>query len=225
MEKERTAQTLWRGVVGFGAIVVGVWVALTGEEWVESLADEKRSAAYVERMVEDLRQDTLVMSLFVRLGEEASSAGRRLILELEDGVVVPSDSLALLVAPVSFRPTLASPRRTTYDEMTSTGALGLLPDEKLARAIEYYETTERITRAVPPGFGQDRAPWLRDLPWGFPNDSTLVVSAAQIRAAVLDRPEARSVMRDEHARFEQYLEMTRLFLSSARETLEVLEAK
>ena len=121
----------WTAIgIDFVIVVLGVLVATEVSNWNEARLTRQQGAEFSERLVADLREEAWGYQFYVEYyGDILTNAERALaVLEERTGM---SDE-ALLIA--SYRATQYKRnvrRRATYDELTSTGAIGLIEDAEL----------------------------------------------------------------------------------------------
>lgn len=131
-------------------IVAGILLALAADGWRESYQDRREGEEYVERMVLDLQADT------ARLRRAASSLAAkreilsRLLLLPEDGRGVEYQQMAEdLAAASNWSFVFAEANATTFEEMKSSGRLGLIRDTETRAAVQqYYRDFENTVATV-----------------------------------------------------------------------------
>ncbi len=111
-------------------VVIGVFLGLQVNNWNENRFENRQSAEYTERLIADLRVEAWNYDVMIGyLGEVKSNADRA--LEVLDGSQVLSDEQLLISAYRATQYTDGVRRRATYDELTSTGKIGLIRDLSL----------------------------------------------------------------------------------------------
>jgi hypothetical protein len=128
----------WTAIgIDFVIVVVGVFVGIQVANWNAGQADARRGAHYVERLSRDLEED-----LVARRGEVAYyGAVLNSVVRANALLADPrSDPEALVVSAyrateVTYRP----PTRSTWDEIVSSGDIGLLSRQAVDSGIaDYY---------------------------------------------------------------------------------------
>ena len=178
----------------FFVIVVGVLVALGVDQWRDSVNDRAAEAEYLERLLVDLRQDSITISSDRAQGAAKAVDLERLIENLRDPARVRRQpSLAWPNLSRTFaRPNLQT---TTFDELTTTGGLVLIENKELRSRIGQHYTwalhsfderlDERrtslaalVTRVFPrfPGAPGLALPNNLDDEWTAPRDSAFFAS-------------------------------------------------
>lgn len=129
----------WVAVVGeLAIVVVGVFLGIQASNWNVERLQAREGAQFTERLKADLRYElegwnALVAYLGV-VRENANQAAA--ILE---GRVDASDETLLIHAYRATQYMYYVRRRATYEELTSTGALGLIGDQALRdTAVQFY---------------------------------------------------------------------------------------
>lgn len=135
--------------VEFLVIVAGVLVALAVDEWNDVRRARVQESVYLERLLDDLRMDTTTFSPGSNGGAERNAkiasltalleVAPRSVLEEEALRAVARDLAAATIGSWGSLPTM----RITYDELISTGSLGLIRDADVRRRIAvYYQNHE-----------------------------------------------------------------------------------
>ncbi len=133
--KEQNWTAIW---IEFILLVSGVFLGIQVSNWNSERVTNKQSEIFTERLREDLKTEAWnFISLNGYYGNVLSNAERALAA-LEGDVQLPDE--ALIIA--AYRATQygeAVRYRSTYDELTSTGSLGLIKDPMLRKtALQVY---------------------------------------------------------------------------------------
>jgi hypothetical protein len=127
-------------VVELVVVVLGVFIGLQASNWNENREQDRKSAVSTERLKADLRAEAWNIEMQVGYHEQVQADARRAADALSGRD--PLSDEALLVA--AFRATQYNDnvrQRATYDELTSTGELGLIRDYRLRKlAMDVYTT-------------------------------------------------------------------------------------
>ena len=127
-------------VVELVVVVVGVFLGVQASNWNEDREQNRKSAVSTERLKADLRAEAWNIEMQVGYHEQVQADARRAADALSGRDPLPDE--ALLVA--AFRATQYNDnvrQRATYDELTSTGELGLIRDYRLRKlAMDVYTT-------------------------------------------------------------------------------------
>ena len=131
-------------------VVVGVFIGVQASNWNADRETENKAAAFGERLLGDLREEAWGYEMQIGYYAEVLANGRRAADALSGKA--PLSDEALLVA--AYRATQYNGnirRRATYDELTSTGEIGLIRDQKLRDlAIRLY-TSDLFDQIVQDG--------------------------------------------------------------------------
>jgi len=138
----------WTAIaIDFLIVVVGVFVGLQVNNWNEARETDRRSAEFTERLRADLLEEYWVYQyLTLYFGEVLANADRA-VADLEGGAPL-SDEALLIAAYRATQNKIRTRRRATYDELTSTGEIGLIRDKAMRdTAMNLYTTNlfDRIT--------------------------------------------------------------------------------
>lgn len=129
----------WTAVVLDLIVVVGgVFLGLQASNWNEDRQTEARAADFTRRLLADLRVEAWAWEYEIGYSDDVIANAKRAADALSD--TTPLSDEALLIA--SYRATqyeFNARRRATYDELTSTGEIGLIRDPALRElAMDLY---------------------------------------------------------------------------------------
>ncbi len=121
-------------------VVVGIFIAIQADRWWEQQDDLRQEQQYIERLAEDIERDITNISYSIDLAAFRLEFAELLIAAAKNPEVVRNEPERFLSAvhqsAFTYTPSLSS---DTFEELRSTGKLGLLRDEKLKAALfEYY---------------------------------------------------------------------------------------
>jgi hypothetical protein len=146
---EHVREQNWTAIaIDFVIVVVGVFAGIQVANWNTARVDRQRGAEFTERLRVDLREERWVYDFMLAYYGDVRDAAERAVQALEG--TAPLSNHDLLVA--AYRATQyreGNRRRATYDELVSTGSLGLIDDQRLLRgAAEVYRlrTIENVVR-------------------------------------------------------------------------------
>jgi len=165
-----------RRLIGeFTVIVVGVLTALAVDQWSQARQDRSTEASYLARVEADLVADSAMLETRIRSSGQGLDRLRALFIEVQaaDRVVDLSgdDEDWFYLVGDGFAP---SATRSVFDELISTGRLGLIEDEEVRTTLlSYYRESEGRTANNSILFQRGRDP-LMELGWEVgvfvPND-------------------------------------------------------
>jgi len=136
---ESLRERRWADIVTELAIVVGgVFLGIQAANWNDDRLEQEKGRLFVERLTEDLRKDLDSRKALVSYYEAVISSGERTVERLNAESV--ENPLNLVID--AYRATEynhRSPTRATFDEIVSTGSLGLIPESvRNAGLVDYY---------------------------------------------------------------------------------------
>jgi hypothetical protein len=138
----------WTAIgIDFVIVVIGVLIGLQVNEWAARQADAQRGRAYVQRLIADVETDLAFRRSTVAYFDAVNEGAQRtnaLLLNPR-----PGDAQALVLN--AYRATEFSffeATRSTWDEIVSSGDLGLLPSEAVRTLAGYYTTTDTSIAAA-----------------------------------------------------------------------------
>jgi hypothetical protein len=134
----------WAAIaIDFVIVVLGVFIGIQVSNWNEDRELRERERTHLEQLLIDLESDRATGERGVAAANRIDATADALLAVLEgapQGATVSDDDLMrfLLEAGYAYLP---QSNPTTYNEMISTGALGLLASVELKRALgEYYRS-------------------------------------------------------------------------------------
>jgi hypothetical protein len=129
----------WTAIgIDFVIVVVGVLVATEVSNWNATRLLRQQGVEFSERLVSDLHEEAWGYQFYVEYyGDVLANAERALaVLERRENM---SDEALLIAAYRATQYKRNVRRRATYDEITSTGAIGLIADDELrGGAVRIY---------------------------------------------------------------------------------------
>ncbi len=135
--KEQNWTAIW---IEFVLLVVGVFLGIQVSNWNEQRVTDKKAAMFTERLREDLRVEVWRFNAINFYYDDVLVNARKTLAALEGRTTLSNE--ALLIA--AYRATQYAEYvqyRATYDELTSTGNVGLVADPSLRKmATETYST-------------------------------------------------------------------------------------
>jgi len=136
--KEQNWTAIW---IEFVLLVAGVFLGIQVSNWNEQRVTDKKAAMFTERLRADLRVEVWRYNAINFYYDDVLSNARKALDALEGSATLSNE--ALLIA--AYRATQYAEYvqyRATYDELTSTGNIGLVADPSLRKmATEIYSTT------------------------------------------------------------------------------------
>jgi hypothetical protein len=127
----------WTAIgLDFLIVVVGVFVGMQVSNWNADRADKRRGEAYVERLSRDMEAD-----LTARRGEvQYYAAVLESVVRANALLADPRSSPEALVVSAyrASEITYSPPSRATWDEIVSSGDIGLLPPEAVDSGMINY---------------------------------------------------------------------------------------
>ena len=136
---ESLRQRRWADIVTELTIVVGgVFLGIQAANWNDDRLEREKGRLFVERLTEDLRKDLDSRLALVSYYEAVISSIEKTVGRLNSESI--DDPLGLVID--AYRATEynhRSPTRATFDEIVSTGSLGLIPESaRKAGLVDYY---------------------------------------------------------------------------------------
>ena len=111
-------------------VILGVFIGMQVQDWNAARQTSVRSAEFSARLVSDLRVEAWGYEYLVEYNKDVLANAARAIRALSGAQSLPDEQFVVAV----YRATqykYNERRRATYDELVSTGAIGLIADAKL----------------------------------------------------------------------------------------------
>jgi hypothetical protein len=144
-----------RATFEFVIIVMGVLAAFAVENWRESRAEAALEAEYVERLLSDVALDIETLQFTLGLAEQKIGGLREVRNWNRNNPPSPEHLVKILSRSLNLGWSLPRLNTATFEDLNSTGRLGLIKDIELRRAIlDYYRNLsnarERLERRMTP---------------------------------------------------------------------------
>ena len=138
-----------RFVAEFSVVVLGVIVALGVDEWRRTLSDRAEESLYYERLAQDMAADVATWELLLQQLEPKDDALARVEQWSQAGTVSDVRSLRMVAEDLAmgavYSGSVPPPRRSTYEELLSTGKLDLIRDPEFRAALlEYHFSFDNL---------------------------------------------------------------------------------
>ena len=114
----------------FFIVVAGILIAFQITNWNEGRVENKQSQAFSARLMEDLREEAWLYQYRIEYYDDVSVNAQRAIAALEGRLELPDEDL-LISAYRATQYLSTSQRRATFDELTSSGRIGLIRDTNI----------------------------------------------------------------------------------------------
>ena len=121
-------------------VVLGVFLGIQLGNWNEDQASHERAAVFSERLTVDLRYEAWAYEYLLAYNKDVRRSARAALDSLTGAAPLPADQL-LINAYRATQYKYNDRGRATYDELISTGDIGLIEDETLrTTAISLFTT-------------------------------------------------------------------------------------
>jgi hypothetical protein len=129
-------------------VVLGVFIGIQVSNWNQERINSRQAANFAERLKADLREEDWGYQLLIAYNREVLANADRALRALE-ATMTMSDEALLVSAYRATQYKQKLRRRSTYDELISTGTIGLIRDQKLRdTAMRLYNipTIDNVVR-------------------------------------------------------------------------------
>ena len=199
------AQQWLAAVIDLLIVIVGVFIGIEAANWNTRRHDRQEERRYYGQIIVDLDSDLKALGDARRFARANDLAGEFVLASLTDDAVARRHpgrfATSIVYAGYLYFP---HPSRQTYDELVSTGNLGLLRDDDLKRAISQYYALADATRQWDALVRQQQAEYMSQIagllprsalravrgrrePTLTPAEITGILAKARARPALLDQ--------------------------------------
>lgn len=127
--------------IDFAIVVIGVFIGIQFGNWNDARGTNDRAAEFTDRLLDDLRYEAWAYDYLVEYNKDVRSASKA-ALDSISGTWPLSDEEFLINAYRATQYKYNDRVRATYDELISTGEIGLIRDPDIrATAAALYTTT------------------------------------------------------------------------------------
>ena len=124
-------QQNWTAIaIEFALLVLGVFLGIQVANWNEERETQRKAAVFTARLTEDLRKEAWGYEWIITYNQE-TNANQRRVLDAMAGDIPLSDEQFLISAYRATQYKENNRYRATYDELVSTGTIGLIADQAL----------------------------------------------------------------------------------------------
>lgn len=141
-------------------VVIGVFIGIQASNWNDERDEDRRAAVFSERLRQDLKEEAWGYEMQIGYYTDVASYARQAADALSGKRALPDQDL--LVA--AYRATQYNGnirRRATYDELTSTGEMGLIHDTALRDLAMRVYTAPLFDDIDKEGKGSEYRHWFR----------------------------------------------------------------
>jgi len=161
----RLAQNLkeqnWTAIaIEFVLLVLGVFLGIQVANWNAERGDRHRGELFTQKLITDMRVEHWRYRFLLEYYRDVHGAAERALGAL-DGSAPLADGALLVQAYRASQYKQGSPSRATYDELVSTGSLGLIGDERLRQVAGRMYTVASIDNLVKEGMQSPYRRWYR----------------------------------------------------------------
>lgn len=133
-------------LIDFLILVAGVFLAIQAANWNDSRKERVEEHRYYAQILDDLRTDQETLHLTLRLAAKYDLAAENTLRAIRSGIPpnITPGRFAIDIHQAGWL-NIPRPSRRTYDELISTGNLGLLRSEAAKAAIaDYYASFDAL---------------------------------------------------------------------------------
>jgi hypothetical protein len=125
----------WTAItIEFVLLVLGVFLGIQVANWNEERQTRVRAESYTAHLKADLRHESWRYQFLLEYHRDVRAAAERAVAALAGGVALSDEDFLISAYRASQYKQNAS-RRSTFDELVSTGNIGLILDRELRRQV------------------------------------------------------------------------------------------
>ena len=130
-------------------VVIGILIALSINNWNQDRIESKKEKLVLNDLIVDLKEQSNVLETYIEIESNYYKNGKDILNYYASNQTFAGDDsiyakLTLLTARKTFNPI-----RTTFEEVISTGTIGILHNKSTRRKIiQYYNELERISMVI-----------------------------------------------------------------------------
>ena len=176
-------------VVELVVVIAGVFIGLQPPNWNENLRTDEKSADFTQRLRAGLREEAWAYEYEIAYSDEVIANAKRTADALS-GAVPSSDEALPVTAYRATQYIFNASRRATYDELTSTGEIGLIRDPTLRDLAMRLYTMPIFNRIFDEGENNPyRKAFRMAIPYEVQESSPRTAATASCRPATTRVPE------------------------------------
>lgn len=130
-------------------VVFGILIALQINNWNQSRIENKKEKSILNELIIDLEEQSKLLKDYVEIESGFYKSGKDILTHYaKNQSLYDNDSIYAKLNRLITRKTF-NPLNTTFQELISTGTIGILKDKKTKRKIiQYYNELERISLVI-----------------------------------------------------------------------------
>jgi len=130
IREHMTAYNWFAVCVELFIVVLGVFLGMQVSNWNQERTVDQQAAKFAERLKTDLREEDWAYQLQITYNREVLANAEKVASALDGTTPIPDESLLICAyRATQYKQRLR--RRSTYDELISTGTIGLIRDQTL----------------------------------------------------------------------------------------------
>lgn len=161
-------------VIDLLIVIAGVFIGTQVSNWNEDRVTNRKAETFTRSLRSDLREEAWSSELLLQYNREVLANAERAVATLE-GKTTMSDEALLTAAYRATQYRQKGRRRSTYDELTSTGSIGLIRDAKLRDTAMRVYTSPMWDNIAREGIQSE---YRRDFRMSLPNDVQQAITDA-----------------------------------------------
>ena len=122
-------------------VVIGILIALQINNWNENQKADANTLSYIDRMIDDLRKDSLMLTGQIQSAQHRNEFSKELREILDNKIKIQDTSHFIIGMQAIGRLDMPYTNNNTYQDLVNTGNLKLIKDKNIIEAIRQYYNT------------------------------------------------------------------------------------
>ena len=135
-------------------VIIGVFIGMQVSNWNEERETNRKAVVFTERLRTDLQKEAWNYEYLVAYSRE-TNANQRRVLDAMSGDAVLTDEQFVISAYRATQSQFNDRFRATYDELVSTGNIGLIADQELRETAIVVFTTPLLDKIASEADGSE----------------------------------------------------------------------
>ncbi len=128
-------------------VIIGVFIGMQVSNWNEERETAQKGVVFTERLTDDLRKEAWAYESLINYSRQ-TNANQRRVLDAMAGDIELSDEQFVISAYRATQYKDFNRYRSTYDELVSTGNIGLVTDQTLRESAVSLFTTNFLEQIM-----------------------------------------------------------------------------
>ena len=149
MEQNKTGKYLKYAFGEIILVVIGILIAISINNWNELRKDALLEQTYYCSLLKDIEQDVIHINQKIAFNQSRIDSGNKLFELLKRDSFTPNEVQNLVRGSIDKSVSTFKPNKDTFEDLKSSGRLGLLKDPNLKKhLLNYYSLMDDYLKAI-----------------------------------------------------------------------------